>query len=142
MAKHHDWQRERSKTRKLRKSDKRAMDALIKLHGCNPKRFKRDDGWFDGRIMHWTSCYTDCGTEWDSTPATDELHAVESRDYECDCIDGKTGEYLPDKQWPPCPPSALRQAPEGWRWRGGRVVPVDKHGAMVRAAAKEGAQQG
>ena len=139
---HHTARLERQRCRKLRKTDKRAMDALIKLHGCDPARFERDDGWHGGRIVHWTSSYIyESGTEWDCMPATDELMGYEINSYQCDCIDGKTGDFLPDDQCPPCPPSALRKAPEGWRWRGGRLVPVDKHGAMVRAQeAKQGEQ--
>lgn len=78
MAKYHDWQRERSKTRKLRKQDKRAAALLIATERhIKPKSF--GDG-CDGR---WS-----------------------------------------------------------YRRRGRRVVPVDKVGAMVRAAATDGAQDG
>lgn len=140
MAKHHDWQRERSKTRKLRKQDKRAAVILLTLHRhfVSAKGFGLDR---DCRYSYEWRCSYEYD-EWDCAPALDYLESLESNNYFCSCIDGTTGDMLPDDKCPPCPPSAMRQLPAGWRWRGRRVVPVNKTGAMVRATAKEGAQQG
>lgn len=138
MAKHHNWQRSNSKTRKLRKQDKRAAVILMTLHAVSPKGFGLDR---DGRYSYEWRCSYEYD-EWDYSPALDYLKELESSHYFCACIDGTTGDMLPDDKCPPYPPSAMRQLPAGWRWRGRRVVPVDKAGAMVRAAAKEGAQHG
>lgn len=111
--------------RQLKKQDKRVAAILLALGRCavSPKGFGLND-------------------EWDEQPALDYLNDIEGLAYMADCIDPKTGGYLPDDQCPPYPSSAMRKLPAGWRWRwrGGRLVPVDKHGAMVRAtqAAKGG----
>lgn len=130
MAKHHDWQRERSKTRKLRKQDKRAAAILLALHRhvVSPKGFGLDR---DGRYsFEWRCSYE--YDEWDYAPALDYLESLESNNYFCSCIDGTTSDMLPEDKCPPCPPSAMRLLPHGWRWRGRRLVPVDKAGAMVQ----------
>lgn len=59
MAKHHHYQREASKLRKLRKQDKRAAAILIAAHRYKPKSFA--DG-FDGRWSYWNCDYWGSGT--------------------------------------------------------------------------------
>lgn len=131
---------ERQKARRLKRKDRRAVAVLVKLYGYHPSSFATGDGWLDGgRLVYWWRGYTDCGMEWDCKPALEELDNLESNEHFAECL-GCDGELLPKKEWPPYPPSAMHKLPAGWRWRGGRLVPVDKHGAMVRAtqAAKQG----
>lgn len=147
MAKHHDWQRERSKTRKLRKQDKRAAALLIATERyIKPKNF--GDG-CDGRWSYW-SC--DYWGEWDEQTARslwqDYCHNKHPKACAWMGFDKDTGEPIPKGKRPHWPKPhewlalyALR-APAGYRRRGRRVVPVDKVGAMVRAAATDGAQHG
>lgn len=136
MAKHHHFQREASKLRKLRKQDKRAAAILIAAHRYKPKSFA--DG-CDGRWSYWNCDYWG---EWDECPAHsvwldfrfDEhpnamawwgLFAEDSK--AALCKDRPRGLRLHERRkW-----YALR-APAGYRRRGRRVVPVDKTGAMVR----------
>ncbi|WP_260673740.1 hypothetical protein [Comamonas aquatica] len=120
--------------RQLKKQDKRAAAILLALHrgAVSPSGFGLND---DGRYSYEWRCSYEYD-EWDEQPALDYLNDIEGLAYMADCIDPKTGDYLPDDQCPPYPPSAMRKLPAGWRWRGGKVVPVDKHGAMVRQKVK------
>lgn len=120
--------------RQLKKQDKRAAAILLALHHhhISPKGFGLDD---DGRYSYEWRCSYEYD-EWDYSPALDYLEELESSDYFCSCIDGTTGDMLPDDLCPPVPTPAMRQLPTGWRWRGRRVVPVDKSGAMVRQKEK------
>lgn len=132
MASHHERQRELSQTRKLRKKDKRAAVILLTLYRdrVSPKGFGIDS---DGRYSYEWRCSYEYN-EWDWSPASDYLSDQESNDWLYEhCIDD-TGEYLPYEMCPPRPPSSMKQLPDGHRWRGRRVVPVDKHGAMLPTA--------
>lgn len=117
--------------RQLRKQDKRAAAILLALYPYNvsPNGFGPDH---DGRYSYEWRCSYEYD-EWDYMPASDYLDDIEGACHWGECIDPKTGDMLPKDQWPPIPRSAMKQLPPGWRWRGRRVVPVDKHGAMVRA---------
>ena len=122
--------------RQLKKRDKRAAVILLALyrHIVSPNGFGLGD---DGRYHYEWRCSYEYD-EWDWRPASEFLSDMEDNDYLCDCIDPSTGEMLPDDRCPPVPPSAMRELPAGYRWRGGRVVPVDKFGAMVRTQKKNG----
>lgn len=119
--------------RQLKKQDKRAAAILLDLYSWHVSRngFGLDN---DGRYSYEWRCSYEYD-EWDYQPALAYLQELESSDYFCSCIDGATGDMLPDDQCPPCPPSAMHKLPPGYRWRGRRVVPVDKTGAMVRKKA-------
>lgn len=116
--------------RQLRKQDKRAAVILLAFHqhSVSPCGFGIDS---DGRYSYEWRCSYEYD-EWDWEPASDYLRSVESMEYWGSCIDPKTGDMLPKDQLPPRQPSFLKKLPPGFRWRGRRVVPVDKHGAMVR----------
>lgn len=123
--------------RQLRKQDKRAAAILLALHRhrVTPQGFGRND---DGRYSYSWRCSYEYD-EWDDSPALDFLQGLEGDDFMCECIDMKTGAFLPDDMWPPHQPSAMRKLPAGWRWRGRRVVRVDKDGGMVSKHKQGGA---
>lgn len=140
---HYDWLKERQKTRKLRKQDKRAAALLIatELH-IKPKDFA--DG-CDGRWSYW-SC--DYWGEWDEKEALHLWQDFCHNNHPNVCawmgFDKETGQDIPKEKRPrwlkPHEWIALYalRPPAGFRWRGRRVVPVDKHGAMVRQKGKQG----
>ena len=114
--------------------DKRAAAILLALypHFVSREGFGLDD---DVRYSYWWRFNYEYD-EWDYQPARDSLSDREFDDWFYEhCIDDQ-GETLPDDQRPPRPPSAMNKLPSGYRWRGRRVVPVDKTGAMVRQKAQ------
>lgn len=119
--------------RQLKKKDKRAAAILLALypHFVSRKGFGLDD---DGRYSYEWRCSYEYD-EWDFQPASEFLDGIEGDEYMSSCIDDY-GDILPDDQLPPCQPSAMHKLPSGYRWRGHRVVPVDKTGAMVRQKGK------
>lgn len=126
--------------RQLRKQDKRAAALLIAAtEWAEPEQF--GDGW-DGRWSLWQHC-GGMEDEWDEMPALNawEDHRYNTHPNMCAWMGfhEESGDPVPKEQRPRAmrPHEARRwyglQAPAGYRWRGRRVVPVDKHGAMVRA---------
>ncbi|GEM_PF-4850148 len=124
--------------RQLRKQDKRAAALILAAHpNIKPSDF--GDGW-DGRWSYWSCCPME--GEWDECPARTMWCTLRFNEHPNTAawmgFNEETGESIPEAQRPRAlRPHEVRQwealrAPAGFRWRGRRVVPVDKHGAMVR----------
>lgn len=124
--------------RQLKKQDKRAAAALIARGEFSPKNFGLDD---DGRYhVFWRCSYE--YDEWDNCPAWEKWAALRDWEHPNACawfgFNEATGEEIPEAERPrrmnhgEAREFYKIRPPEGFRWRGRRMVRVDKHGAMVR----------
>ena len=124
--------------RQLKKQDKRAAALLVALGVVRRDALLNSD---DGRFGYDYRCSYEYD-EWEFQPAWDEWLDRRAWEHPNACawygFDEKTGIDIPDEQRPKSMNRdearswySLR-APTGYRWRGRRVVPVDRHGAMVR----------
>lgn len=120
--------------RQLKKLDKRAAAVLLTFHpsSVRPEGFGLTD---EGRYTYeWRSSY-DCN-EWDMEPAVDFLRNLEIAEYEGLCLEHELFQGKQPRPEPVMALSPLSRLPAGYRWRGGRIVPVDELGGMVKNRLK------